>query len=127
MPDAVIPFAILIGTGIAAVLLTKLLSYGRSKYNAAVLEKAQAIVDSCETCNEALDGRYTKVNFPVYANLLVIGYEVKVDLYVHYSDRRKLLNQLFKLNLLCSLTSFWMPFLVILAVINYHNNVFSYP
>ncbi len=127
LPDDVIPFAILIGTGLVIVAVTKVLSVVRLRYNRWVLARAQAIVDQCETAGEPLNAHFGKVDFPVYANLLAINYEVQVDLYVHSRDRRLLLNRLFLLNLLCSLTSFLMPIFVLVALINYHNNVFRYP
>lgn len=127
MYEDLLPFLILLGFGALAVLLTWGFSRLRQKYNKVVLARAQAIVDDCHTCDQKLNEHFGQVNFPVYANLLVINYEVKVNLYVHEQDRRKLLNRLFMLNLTCSLTSLAMPLFLLMALINYHNNVFSHP
>jgi len=127
MYDDLLPFLILLGVGLLVVLLAWGFSRLRQKYNRAVLARAQAIVDDCHTCDQPLDAHFARVEFPVYANLLVINYEVKVNLYVHAQDRRRLLNRLLLLNLACAFTSLAMPIFLLLALVNFHNNVFRYP
>ena len=99
----------------------------RDKYYRYVEDKLRTLLTRYPVSKTKVDDGWARIDFHFYYPFLLVGRETKIQLYVHWSQRRRFLNDLFKLSFYCSLLSLLMPFILLINVINFHNNVFRYP
>ena len=99
----------------------------RDKYYNFVENRLRALLSEHPIAQTRLDDNWAKINFQFYYPFLLIGRQTKIELYVHWTARRQLINRLFKFSVLCSLASLLMPLVLLINIISYHNNVFRYP
>jgi len=99
----------------------------RDKYYLFVENRLRALLTRYPLSQTRIDDGWALVDFHFYYPFLLLGRETRIHLYVHWSKRRQFLNGLFKLSFLCSLLSFIMPIILLINIVNYHNNVFRYP